>query len=163
VVELLLGGEPLSNEVIETIRSHMDNYGLKNVDLTIRQASTSDHIDLRSLQGSYTELLNEKSAQIADLKQQLAHHQQEQYDYDNISREACAIVTQIEQIALSKSIAYDKEGQGADTLLLCVVKSRGTLSDTEQKRLHEWLALRMHVATVKLFVDTHSEESERNE
>jgi uncharacterized hydrophobic protein (TIGR00271 family) len=163
VVELLLGGEPLSKEVIETIRSHMDNYGLKNVDLTIRQASTGDHIDLRSLQGSYTELLNEKSAQIADLKQQLAHHQQEQYDYDNISREACAIVTQIEQIALSKSIAYDKEGQGADTLLLCVVKSRGTLSDTEQKRLHEWLALRMHVATVKLFVDTHSEESERNE
>ena len=64
-IELLLVGEPLGEDVIENARGQLASYGLPRTELVVRQASTSDKVDLQSLQSSYVELLDEKNRQIA--------------------------------------------------------------------------------------------------
>ena len=123
-IELLLVGEPLGEEIIGNARAQLYNYGLQDVELIVRQARTGDRVDLKSLQLSYSELLDEKNAQIDELKQRLSKYKMKNIEYDDISREAGAVVPDIQSISLSKCLSYDVGGTVQDTLLICVVKSR---------------------------------------
>ena len=91
-IELLLIGEPLGEEIIGNARAQLYNYGLQDVELIVRQARTGDRVDLKSLQLSYSELLDEKNAQIDELKQRLSKYKMKNIEYDDISREAGAVV-----------------------------------------------------------------------
>ena len=153
-IELLLIGEPLGDEVIDNARAQLYNYGLQEAELIVRQARTGDRVDLKSLQLSYSELLDEKNAQIDELKQRLSKYKMKNIEYDDISREAGAVVPDIRSISLSKCLAYDAEGRAQDTLLLCVVRTQHAMSDADRRRLRRWLEVRTRIAQVKLYTET---------
>ena len=152
-IELLLIGEPLSDEVIDNARAQLYNYGLQDVELIVRQARTGDRVDLKSLQLSYSELLDEKNAQIDELKQRLSKYKMKNIEYDDISREAGAVVPDIRSISVSKCLSFDVEGRVQDTLLICVAKSRHAMSDADKERLRRWLEVRTKIAQVKLYTE----------
>ena len=152
-IELLLVGEPLGEEIIGNARAQLYNYGLQDVELIVRQARTGDRVDLKSLQLSYSELLDEKNAQIDELKQRLSKYKMMNIEYDDISREAGAVVPDIQSISLSKCLSYDVGGTVQDTLLICVVKSRQPMTEADAERLRRWLEVRTKIAQVKLYTE----------
>ena len=152
-IELLLIGEPLGEEVIGNARAHLYNYGLQDVDLIVRQAGSGDRVDLKSLQTSYSEVLEEKNRQIDELKQRLSEYKMEDIEYDDISREAAAVVPGLREISVAKSLSFDAQGRVRDTLLVCVVKSRDTLGAADAERLQRWLEVRTHISRVKLYTE----------
>ena len=152
-IELLLIGEPLGEEVIDNARAQLYNYGLQDVELIVRQARTGDRVDLKSLQQSYSELLDEKNAQIDELKQRLSKYKMKNIEYDDISREAGAVVPNIGEIRVSKCLSFDVAGQVRDTLLICMIKPCGELKASDTVRLRRWLEVRTHIARVKLYTE----------
>lgn len=67
-IELLLLGEPLDDGTIENARTQMGSFGLDKAELVVRQANTTDKIDVASLQQSYLELLEEKNRRIGEMR-----------------------------------------------------------------------------------------------
>ena len=74
-------------------------------------------------------------------------------EYDDISREAGAVVPNIQSISLSKCLSFDADGQVQDTLLICVVKTGGQMSESDTERLRHWLEVRTKLSQVKLYAE----------
>lgn len=152
-VELLLVGEPLDEEVIEGVRAQMSNYGLGAAELIVRQASTSDKIDVASLQQSYVELLEEKNRRIDEMSSQLKRYRVTNVEVGDISREVGALMSNIEAVTLTKGVTFDVEGAPRDTTLVCVVTPRDPAEPIDRATLEKWLRIRTKVEHVLLFVE----------
>ncbi|MDE7070131.1 MAG: TIGR00341 family protein [Alistipes sp.] len=157
-IELLLVGEPLDDGVIENARAQLPRFGLLRTELVVRQASTSDKIDLQSLQTSYAELLEEKNAQIADMKRRLARYQVTDIEVGDISQEVGVVSDNVQALSLTKGVMFDTSGAPLDTLLVCVVTPRDAACRVEEEKLRTWLAIRTKVNNVKLFVESAADE-----
>lgn len=153
-IELLLIGEALNEEMIGNARAQLSNYGLQDVELIVRQASSDEQVDLRSLQMSYSELLEEKNRQINELKQRLTEYiSDNRIEYEAISREAGVVMPGIGAIALSECPLFDASGKARDTVLICMVESAAKLSEAEIERLRNWLTVRTGMSEVKLYIE----------
>ena len=157
-IELLLVGEPLGEDVIENARGQLASYGLPRTELVVRQASTSDKVDLQSLQSSYVELLDEKNRQIAEMKQRLARYQVTNVDIGDISQEVGVMSDNVESMSLTKGVMFDVAGKPLDTLLVCVITPKDFQRQIDREQLRKWLSVRTKVDNVKLFVEPKSNE-----
>lgn len=106
-IELLLLGEPLDDGTIENARTQMRSFGLDKAELVVRQANTTDQIDVASLQQSYLELLEEKNRRIGEMAAQLKRYRVTNVEVDDISREVGAMTTNVRAISLMKGITFD--------------------------------------------------------
>ena len=75
-------------------------------------------------------------------------------EYDDISREAGAVVPDIQSISLSKCLSYDVGGYGAGY----AVDLRGEvaakpMTEADAERLRRWLEVRTKIAQVKLYTE----------
>lgn len=152
-IELLLVGEPLDDEVIENARAQLLSFGLKKTELIVRQATTTDKIDVASLQQSYTDLLEEKNRRIGEMTTQLKRYRVTNVEVDDISREVGAMMHNIEAISLMKGITFDVKGTPRDTTLVCVVTPKNPADSIDRTTLKQWLRIRTKVPIVKLFVE----------
>lgn len=152
-IELVLIGEPLSEEIVENARAQMEGFGLHATDLVVRQTKVSDKVDLTSLQKSYSELLEEKNGQIADLRGTLERYQLTNVEVNDISQEVGVVIDNVGAISLTKGRTFDMHGQVVDTLLVCVVTPTRTGEKIDAAKLKEWLRIRTKIANVKLFVE----------
>ena len=152
-IELLLLGEPLDDGTIENARTQMGSFGLDKVELVVRQANTTDKIDVASLQQSYLELLEEKNRRIGEMAAQLKRYRVTNVEVDDISREVGAMTTNVRAISLMKGITFDVSGAPLDTTLVCVVTPKVASDSIDRTTLANWLRIRTKVANVKLFVE----------
>lgn len=159
-IELLLLGEPLDEATIDNARSQMASFGLSKVDLIVRQTSSSDKVDVTSLQQSYGELLAEKNRLIGEkdkhidaMESQLHRYQVTDVNVDDISREIGSLTTNIKAMSLTKGITYDVSGAPIDTTLICVVTPKQASKPIDRETLTNWLRIRTKVYHVKLFVE----------
>ena len=152
-IELLLLGEPLDDGTIENARTQMGSFGLDKVELVVRQANTTDKIDVASLQQSYLELLEEKYRRIGEMAAQLKRYRVTNVEVDDISREVGAMTTNVRAISLMKGITFDVSGAPLDTTLVCVVTPKVASDSIDRTTLANWLRIRTKVANVKLFVE----------
>lgn len=160
-IELLLVGEPLSDEVIENARAQLRNFGLERAELVVRQAAASDRVDVASLQHGYAELLDEKNRRIAEMNDLLRRYRVTNVEVDDISREAGSLMPGIEAISLTKGVTFDVSGAPGDTTLVCVVTpAAGAAGMIDRATLTRWLRIRTKVANVKLFVESDKNEAE---
>ncbi len=160
-IELVLIGESLSEETIENTRAQMEGFGLRNTELIIRQASTADKIDFKSLQDSYVELIDEKNNKIKEMTSLLKRYKVTNVEVNDISREVGAITNNIKSISLMKGITFDVKGNPGDTTLVCVVMPvKGSAnSEIDRETLIRWLRARTKVDNVKLFVEGNPEST----
>ena len=142
-IELLLLGEPLDDGTIENARTQMRSFGLDKAELVVRQANTTDKIDVASLQQSYLELLEEKNRRIGEMAAQLKRYRVTNVEVDDISREVGAMTTNVRAISLMKGITFDVSGTPLDTTLVCVVTPKVPSDSIDRTK----------VANVKLFVE----------
>lgn len=152
-IELLLVGEQLENAVIENARAQMRNFGLEDVELIVRQANSSDKVDVISLQNSYTELLKEKNMRIEQMQEQLEHYRFSDIEVDDVSREAGTVIANLGSISLTKGVSFDTGGMPMDTMLICVVAPVAKRAEIDSETLLRWLRIRTKIEKVKLFVE----------
>lgn len=149
-----LVGEPLSQSAIDNARSQMENYGLKNTDLVIRQTDTKgESVDVTALQKSYSELLEEKNAQIERLQSRVASLSiPDTLSVSDISREASQVVDNLKSLSISKHITYSTDGVPTDTLFYCFVEQKDSLA-VDVERLSEWLKVRIKADDLRVIVN----------
>jgi len=154
-IELLLIGEPLSEQVLENARAQMADFGLRNTQLIVNQSANvhDERVDIRSLQRSYSELLAEKNRRIDELKERLSGYSVTDIEAGDLSREVGAVVDNVAAVSLTKGYAYDTAGAVVDTLLICVVTPADSAQTVDTERLGEWLKIRTKITRVKLFVE----------
>ena len=152
-IELLLGGEPLGDEVIDNARAQLPGYGLDKTELIVRQASSADRVDVASLQQSYSELLDEKNRRIERMNALLDRYKVTNVEVEDISREAGAMMRNIGTISLTKGITFDVDGTPRDTSVVCVVRPADPADTIDRQTLSRWLRIRTKVDNLKLFVE----------
>ncbi len=152
-IELLLVGEPLGDEVIGNARAQLSGYGLEKTELIVRQAASSDKIDVASLQQSYAELLDEKNKRIERMNGLLSRYKVTNVEVEDISREVGTMMPNVRAISLTKGITFDVDGTPGDTTLVCVVTPVDPRRPFDRETLSRWLRIRTKVDNVKLFVE----------
>ncbi|MDE7304819.1 MAG: TIGR00341 family protein [Alistipes sp.] len=152
-IELLLVGESLGDEVIGNARAQLSGYGLENTELIVRQAASSDKVDVVSLQQSYAELLDEKNQRIERMDGLLKRYRVTNVEVEDISREVGTMMSNVKAISLTKGITFDVDGTPGDTTLVCVVTPVDSRRPFDRETLSRWLRIRTKVDNVKLFVE----------
>lgn len=152
-IELLLIGEPLSDQVIENARAQLAGHGLDHTELIVRQANTEDRIDVASLQQSYQELLEEKNRRIDEMSAQLRRYRVSDVEVNDVSREIGSLMENVQAVSLTKGITFDVAGTPRDTMLVCVVTRKDPSRPLDETTLRNWLRIRTKVDNVKLFVE----------
>lgn len=154
VIEVRLFGEPLSESVINNIRTQMSTvYHLPKVDLVVRQSSQEDGgIAITALQSNYTEMLNDKNLQIARLQEQLSSiRMADTLAVGGMTRELGIFVPQINDMSLSRHVSYNIDGVPTDTTYICFLSFR---EDTEADLdlIRNWLSNRTGTSNIKILL-----------
>ncbi|MDE5695282.1 MAG: TIGR00341 family protein, partial [Alistipes sp.] len=152
-IELLLVGEPLDEAVIDNARAQLPGYGLDKTELIVRQASSTDKVDVVSLQQSYAELLEEKNRRIERMNALLDRYKVTNVEVEDISREAGAMMRNIATISLTKGITFGADGTPRDTSVVCVVRPVDPADTIDRATLSRWLRIRTKADNLKLFVE----------
>lgn len=152
-INLLLMGEPLEQSAIENAEAQMLSYGLYKTELVVRQASSTDKIDLNTMQLSYSQILDEKNKLITELKQKVQGFTVDTLEHADIAREAGAVVDNIEAISLARQAKYNVSGVAIDTMLVCIVRVQDVDAPLDTRRLSEWLKRRTRTSEVKLYIE----------
>ncbi|MDE6445960.1 MAG: TIGR00341 family protein [Alistipes sp.] len=152
-IELLLVGEPLGDEVIDNARAQLRSFGLEKTELIVRQANSTDRVDVASLQQSYSELLDEKNRRIERMQSLLDRYEVTNVDVEDISREAGTMMHNIGSISLTKGITFGVDGSPRDTAIVCVVAPSDPAVAIDSVTLSRWLRIRTKVDNVKLFIE----------
>ena len=157
VIEVRLFGEPLTENVINNIRSQMSNvYHLPKVDLVVRQSNQEDGgIAITALQSNYTEMLNEKNRQISYLQDQLASiRTADTLAVSSMSRELGIFVPQINNMSMQRHIAYNIDGTPTDTAYICIISFRPDMEkEPDIDLIRHWLYNRTGTDNIKILVE----------
>ncbi|MBO7415600.1 MAG: DUF389 domain-containing protein [Bacteroidaceae bacterium] len=155
VIEVRLFGEPLSENVINNIRSQMSSvYHLPKVDLLVRQSNQEGGgIAISALQSNYSEMLTEKNRQISHLQEQLSSiRMADTLAVGNMTRELGIFVPELSDMSLSRHISYNTEGAPTDTVYLCILSFKeGTEPDIDLIR--HWLTNRTGTSNIRIMAE----------
>ena len=156
-IEVRLFGEPLSENVINNIRAQMSSvYHLPKVNLVVRQSNQEDGgIAITALQSNYTEMLNDKNRQISRLQEQLASiRMADTLAVGSMSRELGIFVPDINDMSLSRHIAYDIDGIPTDTTYICILSFRQDMEkEPDIDLIKHWLNNRTGAANIKILIE----------
>lgn len=149
-VEIRLVGEPLTDDVIDNARAQMNDYGLHNTELIVKQADSDDRLDISRLQKGYADIIEEKNAQIRELRGRLASLTTiDTLSTADISRELAHVVDNVASVSLSKHTAYS-DGVATGKYVVAVVKAADTLKPLDVEKIKLWLSVRTKSVDVKV-------------
>ena len=157
VIEVRLFGEPLSENVINNIRSQMSSvYHLPKVDLVVRQSNQEGGgIAISALQSNYTEMLNEKNRQISRLQEQLSSiRTADTLAVSNMTRELGIFVPEISDMSMQRHISYNPDGAATDTSYICIISFREDMEkEPDMDLIRHWLHNRTGAGNIKILVE----------
>lgn len=152
-VEVSLVGEPLSQNVIESVQAQLLAYGLENTTLEVRQADEASQLDLTKIQKSYSEIIDEKNRTIQSLESRLAAVRVvDTIAVADISREIPHVMAGVGSVSMAKHIAYDTKGVACDTTVLVTVTPATANATVDTGRIQEWLRARLKNDKVVVYV-----------
>lgn len=138
-ITVRLMGEPLEEHVLDNARAQMGVYDLKNTELVVKQADSSEGVDIGVLQSSYADIIDEKNQQISALKSRLESLSVvDTLSGSSLSREVAYVDDNVHSISLSKHISYE-EGRSTDTVVVAIVKPENDSVAINSPKLKKWL------------------------
>lgn len=160
-IEVMLVGEPVSEDAIKVAQNQLENYHLVDTELTVRQPSSADKgFDGHTLQSvllNNTQLLEEKNKKIGELEELVSIYQRDTLPAADITHELEALWGgEIGKVSLSKAPLYSaSERTTQDTLVLCYIVSPNAalITDADRTRITQWLEVRTKAKQVKLLID----------
>nr|HPQ59862.1 TIGR00341 family protein [Flavobacteriales bacterium] len=150
-IEVFLLGEPLEDELIERIQSHMARYGLNNAHLVVNQGRTSaQQIDVNALRSGILEELYKqnqqallsKDARISELEGQLQRVKATELPVKDILDELRAQHPKVRDFTLNRNVLYHVDNGTPDTALVAIARFKGKVRQEEMDRMKAWLKAR---------------------
>ncbi len=149
-VEIRLVGEPLSADVIDNARAQMDDYGLYNTELIVKQADNDERMDISKLQSSYADIIDEKNNVIRRLEKRLAAVTPiDTLSGADLSRELAIAVDNVGSISLSKHTTYNN-GVAEGVTVVAIVKPINPTLPIDLEKIRNLLAIRTRNDNVKV-------------
>lgn len=148
-VEVLLVGQPVTDEVIDTLKRKMPQYGLGNAKLIVRQGlEEQQKIDVSEIKASVLEEVyaNQKARDLARSKNKM------ELPMPDVKEEIIALYPGIQSYSLSQTIMYDIDSNRADTVTLFTGQFKKALPTADKNRLQDWLKQRVKADTVVLML-----------
>lgn len=149
-IEVRLVGEPLSQDVIDNARAQMDEYGLHNTELVVKQADSDEKLDIGKLQTSYADIIDEKNSQIRELRNRLSSLTViDTLSGADISRELALVTPNVGSVSLSKHTTYNN-GKAEGESVVAVVKAANEAEALDLEKIRMWLSVRTKNGNVKV-------------
>lgn len=160
-IEVKLVGDALSPDVINNLSAQMSDFGLRNTELVIRQADSNEQLDFSTIQKSYSEIINEKNAQIYDMQRRLnSLTATDTLAMSDLSRELGMVVANVGSVSLSKHVSYNTEGKPVDTVIVGFVRPLDPKVELDVDKMKLWLAVRTKNNNVKLYTLGNEQQQE---
>jgi uncharacterized hydrophobic protein (TIGR00271 family) len=151
VVEVFLIGEPVPLTTIENIENQLTNYNLAGTRLVVKQGiSATGEIDVSAIKTGLLEELysrnelamKDKDQKISLLEGKLLQYKAAQLPMEEISKEFCALNTNVEYFSVQPSVVYNNTKQVYDSLYISYVRYKKKPAKEETERMYNWLKLR---------------------
>ena len=149
-IEIKLVGEPLSEDIIDNARAQMDNYGLHNTELIVKQADSDERFDIGKLQNSYADIIEEKNNVIRRLEKRLAAVTAiDTLSGADLSRELTLVTPNVGSVSLSKHTTYNN-GVAEESAVVALVKAVNPNEPIDLEKIRMWLSVRTKNGNVKV-------------
>lgn len=149
-IEIKLVGEPLSEDIIDNARAQMDNYGLHNTELIVKQADSDERFDIGKLQNSYADIIEEKNNVIRRLEKRLAAVTPiDTLSGADLSRELTLVTPNVGSVSLSKHTTYNN-GVAEESAVVALVKAVNPNEPIDLEKIRMWLSVRTKNGNVKV-------------
>ena len=151
--DVVLVGEPVSEDAIDNARLQMSGYGLLGTELIVHQAGERGTDDLSMLSSGYRDLLSEKNRRIDELLQRVSTLKNDSLPAREMSREIAALLPGTTRAFVSREMTYTAEGAVADTIVVCLLQNDRKLTADERGRIEKWLQTRTGTQKIKLYLE----------
>lgn len=149
-ITLSLIGEPLSSEQVAVLQQRMEEMGLKNTKLTIRQAGGAS-LDVTTQAKMLQQFIEDKDTQLAqkdslieNLRQQIRFEQQRsEVTAEQLAQELTVLYPHIHDIAMANAVKFDVKNNSTDTILTLNITWTQQPTTEEYKHLSDWLKVRL--------------------
>ncbi len=164
VIEVVMLGEPLSSDVIESAQRQLQNYSLHGTKLLVRQADNSDELSnemFADMLKTNAELISEKTAQINILTKRLERYDRDTLPTIEIAQELGSLWPEVTTIELSRSKVVTTGGVLEGVVVNCTLKLQEgvTIGEENATRIKRWLSQRTGHDEVRLVVDSPNNEA----
>ena len=147
---LSLIGESLSSEQVAILQNRMEEMGLKNTKLIIRQAGGAS-LDVGTQAKMLQEFIEDKDSQIAqrdslidNLRKQIALEQKKaEITTQQLVQELSVLYPHIEEVSMANAVKVDVKNSVTDTVPTLNINWSIQPTDEEYQHLHNWLKVRL--------------------
>ncbi|GIV32051.1 MAG: membrane protein [Saprospiraceae bacterium] len=158
-IEVTLLGSAIDSATIAALESRLPEFNLQGTRLHIKQGTS--HVDFMQLKDKLLEellmrqqdSLRTRDELIRRLQQDLLGNRLPLVPAEQIAREAAAVDSGVQSIAIGKVPLCDTEGHCTDTIVLAHVRYLRKPAAEDQARLRRWLALRLQADSVVMVVE----------
>ncbi|AFH47937.1 Putative membrane protein [Ignavibacterium album JCM 16511] len=161
-IEVFMLGSPVEASLLELAKQKLPKYKLKDAELVVKQGvSEGSKVDISALRAGVIEelyrkneeILKNKDKQIQLLESQLALYSQNQFNIEEIAKEAKALFNSIAELSVQRSFVMNFKENKIDTLTIGYVKFSSPVSGTERRKLNNWLKERTNAEKFKLIIN----------
>lgn len=149
-IMLSLVGDPLNSEQVAVLQKRMEEMGLKNTKLTIRQAGGAS-LDVGTQAKMLQEFIEDKDRQIAqkdslifDLRQQIRMEQKRaEVTTQQLAQELHILYPYINDISMAEAVKVDVKNNETDTVPTLNINWIKQPTEAEYNHLQSWLKVRL--------------------
>ena len=149
-ITISLVGEPLTSEQVAVLQQRMEEMGLKNTKLTIRQAggaSLDVGTQAKMLQEFIEDkdrIIEKKDSLIQDLRQQIrVERQLAQVTAEQLARELSVLYPHIHDISMAEAVKFNVQSNRTDTIPTLNINWIQQPTNDEYQHLSNWLKVRL--------------------
>lgn len=149
-ITISLVGEPLTSEQVAVLQKRMEEMGLKNTKLTIRQAGGAS-LDVGTQAKMLQEFIEDKDriivqkdSLIRDLRQQIrVERQLAQVTAEQLAHELSVLYPHIHDISMAEAVKFNVQNNKTDTIPTLNISWTQQPTNDEYQHLSNWLKVRL--------------------
>lgn len=160
-IEVFMIGSPVDNNLIEVAKQKLPKYKLQNAKLIIKQGlGGGEKVDLGALRAGVIEelyrknedVIKNKDKQIKLLENQVALLSKDQFPIEELSGEAKAVFSNLNELSVNRSLVMDYKNNKVDTVIVSYAKFSKGISYNDRKKFTDWLKARTKSDKIKLVI-----------
>lgn len=146
-IELLIVGQELSNNDIDSLKKRMPLYGLDSVRLIVHQGLNAKHeIDIAQIKASVLEEVFKSDLHDTEIGDNGAPD----INGSDLKNEMKILFPQVETFSLSPAVFTHLDSARTDTLMLLTAKFSERMSSEKEESLRKWMKERIKADSVRL-------------
>lgn len=149
-IVLSLVGEPLTSEQVAVLQKRMEEMGLKNTKLAIRQAGgasldvTTQAKMLQDFIEGKDKIIDQKDSLIRDLRAQIRLEQKRsEVTAEQLAQELCVLYPHIYDVSMADAVKVDVQNNTIDTIPTLNINWSLQPTELEYNHLKDWLKVRL--------------------